>query len=74
MSFFISVLALNFIILFLSLFITHTLFSNKMIDKSNRNSLILLSVCIPIAGLITLALKYKRLIAHLAKLKDLKTN
>lgn len=74
MANFISALVLNFILILLSISLTNTLYTNKLIDKSNRNSLILLSVCIPIAGLITLALKYKRLIAHLAKLKDLKTN
>ena len=73
MANFISALVLNLILMFLSISLTNTLYTNKLIDKSNRNSLILLSVCIPIGGLITLALKYKRLIAHLANLKDLKT-
>ena len=72
MSYFISVLVLNFILMFLSISLTNTLYSNNLIDKSNRNSLILLSVCIPIGGLITLSLRYKRLINNLVKLRDLK--
>ena len=72
MSYFISVLVLNFIMMFLSIVLTNTLYSNNMIDKSNRNTLILLSVCIPIGGLITLVLKYRRMINHLVKLRDLK--
>lgn len=71
MSYFISVVVLNFIMMFLSISLTRTLYSNNLIDKTNRNSLILLSIFIPIGGLITLFLKYKRLINHLMKLRDL---
>ena len=69
---FISVLVLNLILMILSILLTKTLYSTKIIDKSNRNSLFLLSVCMPIVGLITLVLKYRRVVNQLVRLKDLK--
>lgn len=72
MADFISVLVLNLILMILSILLTKTLYSTKIIDKSNRNSLILLSVCMPIAGLIILVLKYRRVVNQLVRLKDLK--
>lgn len=72
MADFISVLVLNLILMILSILLTKTLYSTKIIDKSNRNSLFLLSVCMPIVGLITLVLKYRRVVNQLVRLKDLK--
>lgn len=72
MADFISVLVLNLILMILSILLTKTLYSTNIIDKSNRNSLFLLSVCMPIVGLITLVLKYRRVVNQLVRLKDLK--
>jgi len=68
MADFISVLVLNLILMILSILLTKTLYSTKIIDKSNRNSLFLLSVCMPIVGLITLVLKYRRVVNQLVRL------
>jgi hypothetical protein len=57
--------------MFLSITLIKTLYSNNLIDKSNRNSLTLLSVLIPIGGIITIVLKYKRVINHLVRVKDI---
>jgi hypothetical protein len=69
MLYFITIVVFNLVLIFISISLANTLYTNKLIDKSNRNSMILLSVCIPIAALITLALQYKRIITHLMKQK-----
>jgi hypothetical protein len=69
MFYFISLVVFNLVLMFISISLANTLYTNKLIDKSNRNSMILLSVCIPIAALITLTLQYKRIITHLMKQK-----
>ena len=71
MTQFYTVLIFNLIFMILSILSIKTLYSNNLIDKSNKNSLTLLSVLIPIAGLITIVLKYRRLINHLGKAKDI---
>jgi len=71
MTQFYTVLVLNFILMFLSITLIKTLYSNNLIDKSNRNSLTLLSVLIPIGGIITIVLKYRRVINHLVRFKDI---
>ncbi len=71
MTQFYTILVLNLILMFLSIISIKTLYSNKLIDKSNRNSLILISVLFPIGGIITIVLKYRRMINHLAILKDI---
>ena len=71
MTQFYTVLVLNFILMFLSITLIKTLYSNNLIDKSNRNSLTLLSVLIPIGGIITIVLKYIRVINHLVRVKDI---
>jgi hypothetical protein len=72
MTQFYTFLVLNFILMFLSIALIQTLYANNLIDKSIRNSLILLSVLVPIGGIITLVLKYRRVINHLVRLKDIK--
>jgi hypothetical protein len=69
MLYFISLVVFNLVLIFISISLANTLYNNNLIDKSNRNSMILLSVCIPIAALITLALRYKRIITYLMKQK-----
>ena len=71
MTQFYTVLVLNFILMFLSITLIKTLYSNNLIDKSNRNSLTLLSVLIPIGGIITIVFKYRSVINHLVRLKDI---
>jgi hypothetical protein len=71
---FYSVLTINLILMFLSIILIRTLYSNNLIDKSNRNSLTLLSVLIPIGGIITIVLKYRRVINHLVRVKDINSN
>lgn len=71
MTQFYIVLVLNFILMFLSITLIKTLYSNNLIDKSNRNSLTLLSVLIPIGGIITIVLKCRRVINHLVRVKDI---
>lgn len=66
-----TILVFNLIFMFLSIISIKTLYSNNLIDKSNRNSLILISVLIPIGGIITIVLKYRRIINHLAIVKDI---
>ena len=66
-----TVLGFNFILMFLSITLIKTLYSNNLIDKSNRNSLILISVLVPIYGIITIGLKYIRVINHLVRVKDI---
>jgi hypothetical protein len=66
-----TVLGFNFILMFLSITLIKTLYSNNLIDKSNRNSLILISVLVPIYGIITIGLKYRRVINHLVRVKDI---
>lgn len=68
---FYSVLTINLILMFLSIILIRTLYSNNLIDKSNRNSLTLLSILIPIGGIITIVLKYRRVINHLVKFREL---
>jgi hypothetical protein len=53
----------------LSIALIKTLYSNNLIDKSTRNTLTLLSVLVPIGGLITTVLKCRRMINHLARTK-----
>ncbi len=72
MTQFYTFLVLNFILMFLSIALIQTLYANNLIDKSIRNSLILLSVLVPIGGIITIVLKYRRVINHLVRLKDIK--
>jgi hypothetical protein len=71
MTQFYTVLVLNFILMFLSITLIKTLYSNNLIDKSNRNSLTLLSVLFPIGGIIIIVLKYRRVINHLVRVKDI---
>lgn len=71
MTQFYTILVLNLIFMFLSIISIKTLYSNNLIDKSNRNSLIFISVLIPIGGIITIVLKYRRMINHLARVKDI---
>ena len=73
MTQFYTILVLNFILIFLSITLIKTLYSNNSIDKSNRNSLTLLSVLLPIGGIITIFLKYRRVINHLVRVKDINT-
>jgi hypothetical protein len=69
MLYFISLVVFNLVLIFISISLANTLYNNNLIDKSNRNSLILLSVCVPLAALITLALRYKSILTHLMKQK-----
>lgn len=69
MSQFYTVLVLNFIFMFLSIVLIKTLYSNNLIDKSTRNTLTLLSILVPIGGIITTVLKCRRMINHLARTK-----
>jgi hypothetical protein len=69
MSQFYTVLVLNFIFMFLSIALIKTLYSNNLIDKSTRNTLTLLSILVPIGGIITTVLKCRRMINHLARTK-----
>jgi hypothetical protein len=69
MTQFYTVLIFNLIFMILSILSINTLYSNNLIDKSNKTTLTLLSVLIPIAGLITIVLKYRRVINHLARTK-----
>jgi hypothetical protein len=71
MTQFYIVLVLNFILMFLCITLIHTLYTNNLIDKRNRYSLTLLSVLVPIGGIITIVLKYKRVINHLVRVKDI---
>ena len=64
-----GVLILNLILIFLSIVLIKTLYSNHLIDKSTRNTLTLFSVLVPIGGLITTILKCRRMINHLARTK-----
>ena len=73
MTQFYIVLVLNFILMFLCITLIHTLYTNNLIDKRNRYSLTLLSVLVPIGGIITIVLKYKRVINHLVRVKDINT-
>ena len=69
MTQFYTVLILNLILMILSITLIKTLYSNNLIDKSTRNTLTLLSVLVPIGGLITTVLKCRRMINHLARTK-----
>ena len=69
MSQFYTVLIFNLIYMILSIALIKTLYSNNLIDKSTRNTLTLLSVLVPIGGLITTVLKCRRMINHLARTK-----
>ena len=66
-----GVLILNLILIFLSIVLIKTLYSNHLIDKSTRNTLTLFSVLVPIGGLITIVLKCRRMINYLARVKDI---
>ena len=70
MSQFYTALIFNLIFMILSITLIKTLYSNNLIDKSTRNTLTLLSVLVPIGGLITTVLKCRRMINHLARVKD----
>jgi hypothetical protein len=70
MSQFYTALIFNLIYMILSITLIKTLYSNNLIDKSTRNTLTLLSVLVPIGGLITTVLKCRRMINHLARVKD----
>ncbi len=69
MTQFYGTLILNLILMVLSIALIKTLYFNKLIDKSTRNTLTLLSVLVPIGGLITTVLKSRRMINHLARTK-----
>jgi hypothetical protein len=69
MSQFYTALIFNLILMILSIALIKTLYSNNLIDKSTRNTLTLLSVLVPIGGLITTVLKCRRMINHLARTK-----
>jgi hypothetical protein len=69
MTQFYTILVLNLILMVLSIALIKTLYSNNLIDKSTRNTLTLLSVLVPIGGLITTVLKCRRMINHLARTK-----
>lgn len=71
MTQFYGTLVLNLILMVLSIALIKTLYSNKLIDKSTRNTLTLLSVLVPIGGIITTVLKCKRMINHLVRGKDM---
>lgn len=71
MTQFYIILVLNFILMFLSITLIYTLYTNNLIDKRNRHSLILLSVLVPIGGIITIVLKYKKEINHLVRVKGI---
>jgi hypothetical protein len=71
MTQFYGTLILNLILMVLSIALIKTLYFNKLIDKSTRNTLTLLSVLVPIGGLITTVLKCRRMINHLAREKDM---
>ncbi len=71
MTQFYIVLVLNFILMFLCITLIHTLYTNNLIDKRNRYSLTLLSVLVPIGGIITIVLKYKKEINQLVRVKDI---
>ena len=72
MTQFYGILVLNLIIIILSIALVKTLYSNNLIDKSTRNTLTLLSVLVPIGGLITTVLKCRRMINYLARVKEMK--
>ncbi|NBO50254.1 MAG: hypothetical protein EBU80_11145 [Chitinophagia bacterium] len=69
---FYSVLIINLIMMFLSISLIRTLYSNALIEKSTKNSLTILSILIPIGGLITVVLKHRRVLNHLVRMKELK--
>jgi hypothetical protein len=69
MAQFYTALVLNLILMILSIALIKTLYSNHLIDKSTRNTLTLLSVLVPIGGLITTVLKCRRMINYLARIK-----
>lgn len=64
-------LILNIIIMCLSIYLVNTLHKNKLIDKSNRNTLVLFSVFFPLGALIIVVLKTSRTITHLVKMNTL---
>lgn len=67
----ISVL-LNVLMIFLSIVLINTLYAHKLIDKSKRNSLILFSIFMPVAGLFLVVFRTKRALEHLSTLFELK--
>jgi hypothetical protein len=69
MAQFYTALVFNLILMILSIALIKTLYSNHLIDKSTRNTLTLLSVLVPIGGLITTVLKCRRMINYLARIK-----
>jgi len=58
--------------MFLSISLIRTLYSNALIEKSTKNSLTILSILIPIGGLITVVLKHRRVLNHLVRMRELK--
>jgi hypothetical protein len=56
----------------LSISLIRTLYTNNLVEKSTKNSLIILSILIPIGGLITVVLKHRRVLNHLIKIKEIK--
>lgn len=58
--------------MFLSISLIRTLYSNNLIEKSTKKSLTILSILIPIGGLITVVLKHRRVLNHLVRIKELK--
>ena len=65
------ILLLNFLIIFISIFLINALYSNKLIEKSQRNSLIFFSICFPFVAIILIALRVKRILIHLVTIRDL---
>lgn len=72
MSYFYSVLIINIIVMVLSILITRTLYSNNLIDKSTKNSLTILSIFIPIGGIIITVIRSRTAINQLVRFRELK--
>lgn len=65
------ILLLNGLLIFISIFLINALYSNKLLEKSQRNSLIFFSICFPFVAIILLAIRIKRIIIHLVTIRDL---
>ena len=70
MYYFYSVLVINVIVMVLSILIIRTLYSNNLIDKSTKNSLIILSIFMPIGGIIITVIRSRTAINHLARIRE----
>jgi hypothetical protein len=69
MTQFYTVLVINLILMILSIALIKTLYSNNLIDKYTRNTLAIMSILVPIGGLIMTVIKCRRIINHLARTK-----